>query len=391
MKIAMNEYIEVNIIGIVLLLTILGYELKNHRKLEDDEEGFFVAMIVINAVILAAGIGITVMQGHYSNMAVLLNHFFCVTYFTLHGWFCYAWTKYVLNKMYTRYRGKAILEGLIMVPAVVSTAAALASPFTGWLYILTADNVYQRGPLIYATVAVPIIYYCMSTAIAAREMRHPGRSRELSEYMVIIMFPLPIFVGSLIELLYYGMSAVWITSAIAILVLFIDKQNQQMSKDGLTGLFNRAHTNTQLAWEIRSLKGADHMLMVMMLDIDDFKSINDKFGHLEGDKALVFAADVLKKNCRRADYVGRYGGDEFLIIGRVYSIKDAELIEQRIQRGIVEANRDSELEVSLAFSIGYEICGPSDSVTMDEILNGADQKMYEVKRGRYLDKSKRGN
>ena len=173
-------------------------------------------------------------------------------------------------------------------------------------------------------------------------------------------------------------------SAIAILILFIDKQNQQLSKDGLTGLYNRSHTNAQLAWEIRNLKGADHMLMVMMLDIDDFKSINDKYGHLEGDIALTFAADVLKKNCRRTDYVGRYGGDEFLVIGRVHSAEDADRIEQRIQRGIVAANKDSMLKVPLAFSIGYELCKPSDNVTMDAVLDGADQKMYEVKRKRYM-------
>jgi len=384
MQIAMNEYIEVNMIGIVLLMTMLLYELKSHRKLENEEEGCFVAMIVINALILASDIGIYVMRGFAAEQLILLNHFFCVTYFTLHGWFCYAWMKYVLKKLYPRFRGKGILEALVMMPAIVSTAVAFASPYEGLLYTLTADNDYHRGPFIWVPIAVAIMYYCITTIVAAREMIHPGRSRELAEYMVIILFPLSIFVGNVIQMENYGLSVVWVMSAIAILILFIDKQNQQLSKDGLTGLYNRSHTNAQLAWEIRNLKGADHMLMVMMLDIDDFKSINDKYGHLEGDIALTFAADVLKKNCRRTDYVGRYGGDEFLVIGRVHSAEDADRIEQRIQRGIVAANKDSMLKVPLAFSIGYELCKPSDNVTMDAVLDGADQKMYEAKRKRYM-------
>lgn len=119
---------------------------------------------------------------------------------------------------------------------------------------------------------------------------------------------------------------VWVCAALSLLVLFINLQNYQLSHDVLTGLFNRRQTNKQIRWEIRHLADAEHLLCAMMLDVDRFKSINDRFGHLAGDQALREIAETVKASCRECDFVARLGGDEFFILSHVKSREECSAL-----------------------------------------------------------------
>ena len=99
---------------------------------------------------------------------------------------------------------------------------------------------------------------------------------------------------------------------------YLVKQIKQLQalviKDGLTGLYNSRYIKEILHNEIYRAKRYDRPLSLLLIDVDDFKKINDKQGHLVGDKVLKRIADILKRKLRKSDKVGRYGGDEFLII-----------------------------------------------------------------------------
>ncbi len=111
------------------------------------------------------------------------------------------------------------------------------------------------------------------------------------------------------------MSVTWICAAISLLVLFINLQNRQISRDILTGVYNRGQTNKQLLWECRHLSGSDYCLPVLMIDVNEFKGINDHFGHLIGDQALITVAHILRVSCDNQYFAGRFGGDEFVMLG----------------------------------------------------------------------------
>lgn len=382
MPIVMWEYLEVNLIGTVLILTMLICTLKRHLQGQNGEQRYFTAMLVQNALILLSDSGIYVLRGHGGTALLVLNHALCIVYFLMNIWFCYAWVRFLLLRLYPRWRPGGLLRAVLYAPAAAGSLAVCSSPATGWIYTITNANVYQRGPYMYHVFAAAVLYWVASSAVVLHECFHPCRSRETSVYVSVLIFPLPILLGNILQLRFYGLSIVWVCSAISMLVLFIDMLNDELLRDPLTGLFNRRQANAQLQWEIRHPHVSEGVLVVVMLDINHFKTINDRFGHLEGDRALTVAAHVLRQNCRRSDCISRFGGDEFLLVGRMKAAADADRMLGRIDAALELQTAALALPYELTFSAGWVACMPSDTVTLDLLLDEADGKMYENKRRR---------
>src|SRR5574344_2097030 len=151
--------------------------------------------------------------------------------------------------------------------------------------------------------------------------------------------------------------------AVDLLVLFIDMQNDLLSLDALTGLYNRRQVNTQLSWEVAPLHQASDFLFVAMLDVDHFKLINDKYGHLAGDRALTCVGKALKTSCRKNDFISRFGGDEFLITGHIANKDDVCVITNRINTTLTALNESEGLPCALSLSIGWALFSRNDTVT----------------------------
>ena len=126
----------------------------------------------------------------------------------------------------------------------------------------------------------------------------------------------------------------------------------------------------------------DRLTVVMMMDIDRFKSINDTWGHAEGDRALVIASGALKKVASShsvPSFLGRYGGDEFIFIIHPARADAVDEIVREIRAAIDETVRREELPFPLSISIGYDVlAGEPD--TFQDCLQRADQKLYQGKR-----------
>ena len=341
-------------------------------------------MLVLNILILASDCVIYVLEYFPSAPFIILNHAACMTYFLLQLWFCCDWLRYVLLRLRPRYRRSGLEKALFLLPAFANGLLVVSSPITGWIYSVSAANVYHRGPFIWVPFTVAIIYWIWSSAVILREKHHPSKSREPGEYWTLLLFPLPILAGNVVQLLYYGLSIVWVCSVISMLAMFMDMQNQQLIRDPLTGLYNRRQADAQLAWEISHLRNNDDLLFVAIFDVDDFKRINDIHGHLSGDRALTAAAGALKENCRKSDQAARFGGDEFLLSGHVESAEQADEIMRRIESSMVLVREKEGLPYDLSFSSGYALLRPEDETTADLALDEADRRMYAVKREKKL-------
>ena len=152
-------------------------------------------------------------------------------------------------------------------------------------------------------------------------------------------------------------------------------------KDSLTLLHNHGSFHTRLSIELERAARYGRTLSVIMLDLDGFKEINDRHGHLVGDRILVLAAGVLCAHLRKSDVAARYGGDEFAVILPETDLAATGAIAGRIAAGISQVRLDT-LEgetISFTASIGYAAC-PPDSPERGTILDVADRLMYESKR-----------
>ena len=167
--------------------------------------------------------------------------------------------------------------------------------------------------------------------------------------------------------------------------------HEQAVRDPLTGLFNRHYFNSIISSETNRSDRYDRPLSLMMLDIDGFRAVNNRMGHLQGDEILQRVARMIERNVRDADRVIRYGGDEFLVVMPETNGKgDAERVAARLRRDIrmiLEGTPAEALGLSLGLSIGVYSRAPGDRKSMEEILEEVDRRMYADKRSRNEDRA----
>jgi len=150
--------------------------------------------------------------------------------------------------------------------------------------------------------------------------------------------------------------------------------------DELTGIYNRRHFLELLQINMTAAKRYNHHLTLSIFDLDDFKLINDRYGHVIGDKALREIINICKKNLRDVDIVGRYGGEEFMILLPETSITDAVNVIERVRKKIAnyKINAGGDL-ITVTASFGLSYLDPNN-LTIDELINNADNALYQAKK-----------
>jgi diguanylate cyclase (GGDEF)-like protein len=153
---------------------------------------------------------------------------------------------------------------------------------------------------------------------------------------------------------------------------------QEAALDPLTGLYNRGRFETRFNEEFERAKRAGEHFMLLFVDIDDFKEVNDNHGHRMGDEALKLVAQVLRSCSRRIDVVARHGGDEFMVILPGASLPEAHRFFERMRRQVSERSGRT-LGLDLRLSAGAVQC-PGYSTDPATLLDAADEAMYRAKR-----------
>jgi diguanylate cyclase (GGDEF)-like protein len=149
--------------------------------------------------------------------------------------------------------------------------------------------------------------------------------------------------------------------------------------DGLTGLRNRRHIMATLEHEVSRAQRTRRPLAVMMLDVDHFKRLNDRFGHQTGDEVLIKVAGVVRSAVRNLDGAGRYGGEEFIVVLPETDRSGARDVAERIRR-MVESTIFAQGEVTVTLSIGVATF-PADGDDAARVIAAADAALYRAKEG----------
>jgi len=155
----------------------------------------------------------------------------------------------------------------------------------------------------------------------------------------------------------------------------------QASEDGLTGLPNHRTFQTRLEEEVARARRGGHPLALMMVDLDDFRTINNTYGHQAGDTTLVSIAAALKASVRGADVAARYGGDEFAVILPETDMDEALEVAERV-RAAVAALDLCEIGVALRMGTSVGVAAlPLHALTREDLVHAADQAAYAAKHG----------
>lgn len=172
-------------------------------------------------------------------------------------------------------------------------------------------------------------------------------------------------------------------SALSLQNALLHAELEQLSvTDRLTELFNHGYLTKRLEQELGRAERFGHPLSVIMLDVDDFKVFNDRYGHLVGDDVLRAVSSLIRENLREMDVAARYGGEEFVVLVPETGSEGARAVAERIRQGVathVFLRDDAGVDVHTTVSIGvatFPACGR----TVESLLSAADGAMYVAKR-----------
>jgi len=152
--------------------------------------------------------------------------------------------------------------------------------------------------------------------------------------------------------------------------------------DDLTGLYNRRGFFTLAEQQIKLASRLNHSILLVFMDMDKLKQINDEFGHLQGDLALIDVAKLLKQSFRSSDIVARIGGDEFVVLAINANGADATVLINRLRKKMADLNNSGAKPYHISLSIGTSAWLPGGPINLDELLARADAQMYQHKHKR---------
>lgn len=331
-------------------------------------------LILITMMVLSLDIGSILVDGQQGVLFYILNNTINTIFFILNPFAAMMWALYASYQLFHDIHRLKIEMTLLLVPITINALLSSLSPSLGLMFRIDNENVYQRGPLFLVLAFVsflPIIYSTILYIVLRKRI-----SRNF--FIPMLLFTVLPVIGATIQTLFYGFNILWSSITVSIFIVHNSVQNQKLNLDHLTGVFNRRQIDNYINDRIQFAKKGKSFSCII-LDIDNFKSINDKYGHLVGDEALLDIVHILKSCIRNDDFLARYGGDEFII---VLDIIDEHKLKQtiaRIQDYIKEYNQTSLKPFILGISTGHKVYDSKSGVSRKEFIAKIDSLMYQNK------------
>lgn len=361
------------------ILVFIGISLNNQNN--SHSRIIFKKLIKVAIISLGFDMSSYIFDRQQFFGAKFLSHFsmFATVFFT-------AFAGYVWNKFYDvifHIKPCKRRETLYMLPVITIFVLLVINLFTGWLFKIDDNNVYTRGPISLVSFFMQYVLFFVLGVRAAvfkftvRTIRHL-KLRGTFICIALISFitgGMQIIAGGNIALFCFGFTA-------SIFVMFTRFQDDQITNDILTGLNNRYALDTYIEDKIKEYGDGTHgrhKLYLMMMDVNYFKQINDKYGHVEGDKALKLVASMLKTvgaGYGGTLFLSRFGGDEFAAIYETVSEQHVKALCAEIKDSIQIHSK--ELAYPLTMGVGYALY-KGKSMPLTELFDIADKALYEDK------------
>lgn len=286
-------------------------------------------------------------------------------------WMRYAWYRLFEQAMPVK---KEIM--FIFVPFSFLSLLIVTSPLNGWCFYLDDANYYHRGVFAAPMSVIVLVYLLAVSVIALVQYRKEVLIDRKKELLTIAFFVVPPFLGGLLQTVFYGLSVLWPCAVVSSMLVLLNKESQAISQDDLTGLNNRRNMERHFRIE----EGQNRATMLILLDINDFKYINDQHGHTFGDVALIQTANILRTIFNGTSaFLARYGGDEFVIVLPEGEESTAREITQKIKNSFDDFSGTKKFPFRLSVSVGYAISSEKANKKIANLLKEADENMYRDK------------
>jgi diguanylate cyclase (GGDEF)-like protein len=368
----------------LLILWLSGDRRRDSRM--DADTRLYRAMILSTAALLvvnAIGLFFNGRPGNIARIAVVASNGFYYLLHTLPIPLAILYADYQIFRDEERLRRLA--RPLAIVVALLALLAVI-SPFFGLIFQVDEANRYLRGPWFFAFTGSQFLLSAYLIAHIVRNRKRVNRR----VFAVLAAYPIPMVIAAALQTIFYGLILLWPTMTLFLITVAFNIENRRSKTDFLTGTANRRSLDEELERRIESCKLGKH-LCGLLLDIDDFKLINDSFGHEAGDRALEDVANAILSVVRVDDCVARMGGDEFVVLVDSKEPIGLEELAHRIEEAIGKLNDARQRPYRLSLSIGRSVYDPDSGGLGTAFLSILDDDMYARKKARYMDKPDSGD
>ncbi|MBR3630426.1 MAG: GGDEF domain-containing protein [Oscillospiraceae bacterium] len=370
----LQSIIVTNCIGFTMLVVLLiSSSIVRQRRTHIDR--LFTALTTITAISCIVEMLTFIIDGQsfpgIRPLSILCNSWLYAANILL----SFLWAVYTDLHLYRdteRIRKRYRLIGLPMLTGILML---IPNIWMGTLFSLDEQNRYHRelgGYLFY----LPMLFYLVYSVVLRY---HCFRVHGRNEFFPIWLFIVPVLLGATAQTVIFGISTGWCSVAIGLVGMWMGQQNEMSYLDPLTRLYNRNYLDQFL----RNTQKTHKPVGGMMIDLDDFKQINDRFGHSVGDAALVDTANILRSAAGSRTVVIRFAGDEFIVLEKTDAPGALEAAERRIREELARFNAESGKPYRLGFSIGLSTFRCDADTPADTFLSEMDERMYAEKRRKH--------
>lgn len=370
------QTMESSILSFIVLLVMYVHA---YSRLDEafTEYRLFMALIQTNMALIIIDILGWIFNGLPGVFNLLCNQGFNLLLYITEPVGPMLWILYTHYQVFADDRPIKQQRNLLLVLLAVNAALAVISLETGWFFYVDGSNLYHRGDFFWAHTA-----FCYGLLLYALLfiIRHRG-CLEKRYYYSLLLYYLPQSIGTTIQVFHYGVSFNWSGMMLSLLIIYFNIQDHRLQIDYLTGVYNRRQLDKYIRAKIQTCT-PEASFAAILIDLDQFKLINDRFGHKVGDEALQNAISVLRQCVRADDFIARYGGDEFFIITDTAERQGLAQVIAKIEEGFALFNQVSRKPYQIQVSMGYDVYDCRARLKEDAFFRHIDQLMYEHKRRR---------
>lgn len=372
-------YIEVNLLCLLILALVLVKVLRGN----DVRSRQFWFSGVLLASILASALDMLWILVSTGSMSVSPVGSFGInaTYYLMASLGSFCWFVYSERVQTSRLVASPARIVVCSAPLMVSFVLVLSSYWTGWALSIDAEGGYHRGSL-YAVQFFIVYGYGLVTAAHALVGAFKKENFAVrSQYLSLTYFAVLPLAFITLQAFAPNVPLTCVGVTVALLWVYLDMQEQKISLDPLTQLNNRTQLAKHVAQRMRH-RDAGQTLCLFIVDVDRFKGINDIYGHVEGDRALVRVADALRRCCAGGSaFIARYGGDEFIVVRDSARTCDATEMGARLNAELARLDEAAGAPYALHVSVGAAVYREGIE-TLQDFIREADRELYEAKAAR---------
>ena len=358
-----------------VVLVILFFSLMKQLNWKNYINKVFFYLIGLNFTLILLDSIIILLNGNESLVASIILHTSVGVYFVLPPMFGLLWLYYVDMTIFNNRKRLVKISIIPGILFIINLGFVLASYFSNLIFNINESNVFTRGPHHYIVV-LSLFLILLLTNYNIIKHKDQVRKKEIGP---LLFFSIPPVAATIVLIIFNDINMIWNSLVVSELLIYIYIQSRITSTDFLTGLFNRREYESIIK-DLSYTKQKSLTVSGIMVDINDFKEINDQYGHRIGDEVLVHVSKLLKSTIRSQDYIFRIGGDEFVIV--IISDKKDVINEimNRIEHVVHEFNRQSPYEFSLSLSLGKGIYDEQTYIDLPSFFEHLDLMMYDDKK-----------